>query len=138
MDKPLSTGGTYRNAAIVVLALLFGTCSQTERMATQPPVASPSPAAVDRRTASGPRFDIQALTAAHRSLPFGTEVLGENLANGRRIELRIADRGPYVRGRIIDLSPAAARRLRLKQQGVGLVGVTILPPTSPNLIASGR
>jgi hypothetical protein len=120
MDKPLSTGGTYRNAAIVVLALRLGTCSPTERMATQPSVAPPSPAAVGRRTASC------------------TEVLGENLANGRRVELRIADRGPYLHRRIIDLSPAAARRLGLKQRGVGLVGVTILPPTSPNLIASGR
>ena len=58
--------------------------------------------------ASGARFDVQALTAAHRSLPFGTVVLVENLATGRSIELRITDRGPYVRGRIIDLAGSGA------------------------------
>jgi peptidoglycan lytic transglycosylase len=164
MDEPLSTGGTYRNAAIIALALLFGAGSQTERMAAQPPpVATPSPAAADadaqaeeamkpagydqlgiaswyggrhqgRRTASGTRFDIQALTAAHRSLPFGTAVLVENLA----IALRISDRGPYVDERIIDLSLAAAQHLGLEGQGVGLVGLTILPPSPPSLVASGR
>jgi rare lipoprotein A len=81
-----------------------------------------------RRTASGARFDKRQLTAAHRSLPFGTRVLVENLANGRQVALRITDRGPYVAGRIIDLSQEAARRLGLEQQGVGLVGMTILPP----------
>lgn len=81
-----------------------------------------------RRTASGARFDERQLTAAHRSLPFGTSVLVANLANGRQIALRITDRGPYVAGRIIDLSQEAARRLGLEHQGVGLVGITILPP----------
>jgi rare lipoprotein A len=163
MDEPLSTGGTYRNAAIVALALLFGTCSQSERLAAQPPVATSSPADTEaedatkpagydqvgiaswyggrhqgRRMASGTPFDTQALTAAHRFLPFGSVVLVENLANGRGIELRITDRGPYVQERIIDLSMAAARRLGLEQQGVGLVGLTILSPASANLIASGR
>lgn len=70
-----------------------------------------------RRTASGARFDKEALTAAHRSLPLGTLVLVENLDNGRSIELRITDRGPYVEGRIIDLSLAAARRLGLEERG---------------------
>jgi rare lipoprotein A len=65
-------------------------------------------------------------------------VLVENLANGRTIELRIADRGPYVQGRIIGLSLAAAQRLGLEQQGVGLVGLTILSPALPSLIGSGR
>jgi rare lipoprotein A (peptidoglycan hydrolase) len=81
-----------------------------------------------RRTASGARFDKRQLTAAHRSLPLGTSVLVENLANGRQIALRITDRGPYVAGRIIDLSQEAAHRLGLEHQGVGLVGITILPP----------
>jgi hypothetical protein len=96
-----------------------------------------------RSTASGKRFDILAPTAAHRSLPFGAVVLVENLANGRTIELRIADRGPYVQGRIIGLWLAAAQRLGLEQQGVGLVGLTILSPAIlspalPSLVASGR
>jgi rare lipoprotein A len=91
-----------------------------------------------RSTASGKRFDILAPTAAHHSLPFGAVLLVENLANGRTIELRITDRGPYVQGRIIGLWLAAAQRLGLEQQGVGLVGLTILSPALPSLIASGR
>jgi len=60
------------------------------------------------RTANGERMQPGALTAAHRSLPFGTEVRVTNRRNGRSVMVRINDRGPFVRGRIIDLSPAAA------------------------------
>jgi rare lipoprotein A len=73
-----------------------------------------------RPTASGARFDRAALTAAHRWLPLGTIVLVENLENGRSVALRITNRGPYKPGRVIDLSQAAARRLGLEQQGLGL------------------
>jgi rare lipoprotein A len=66
-----------------------------------------------RRTASGERFDMHALTAAHPSLPFGTRLLVENPANGRSVVVRVNDRGPHVRGRIIDLSHAAARAIGL-------------------------
>src|ERR1700730_18994663 len=89
-------------------------------------------------TASGKRFDILAPTAAHRSLPFGAVVLVENLANGRTIELRITDRGPYVQGGIIGLWLAAAQRLSLEQQGVGLVGVTNLSAALAGLDALRR
>jgi peptidoglycan lytic transglycosylase len=65
----------------------------------------------DRQTASGEAMDPGALTAAHRTLPFGTEVTVINHDNGRSIVVRINDRGPFVRGRVIDLSPAAARAL---------------------------
>jgi rare lipoprotein A len=65
----------------------------------------------DRRTASGEAMDPAALTAAHRTLPFGTEVTVINHDNGRTVVVRINDRGPFVRGRVIDLSPAAARAL---------------------------
>jgi rare lipoprotein A len=64
-----------------------------------------------RRTASGERFSAGAMTAAHRTLPFNTRVRVTNLRNGRDIVVRINDRGPYVRGRIIDLTTAAARRI---------------------------
>jgi rare lipoprotein A len=65
----------------------------------------------DRQTASGEAMDPGALTAAHRTLPFGTEVTVVNRDNGRSVVVRINDRGPFVRGRVIDLSPAAARAL---------------------------
>jgi rare lipoprotein A len=91
-----------------------------------------------RRTASGARFDRRALTAAHPSLPLGTIVLVENLANGQSVALRITDRGPYRRGRIIDLSQAAARRLGLEGQGLGVVGLTVVPPAASTQITSGH
>jgi rare lipoprotein A len=62
-------------------------------------------------TASGETYDMHALTAAHRSLPLGTRVLVTNLENDRTVEVRINDRGPFIRGRILDLSYAAAREL---------------------------
>ena len=73
------------------------------------------------KTASGQRFDANALVAAHRSLPFGTVVRVTNLENGRRVTVRIIDRGPYGENRregaIIDLSPTAARRLGMLKDG---------------------
>ena len=74
-----------------------------------------------RRTASGERFDMNALTAAHPSLPFGTRVRVRNPRNGREVLVRINDRGPFTGGRIIDLSRAAAEAIGLIQAGVGPV-----------------
>ncbi len=74
-----------------------------------------------RRTASGDRFDMHALTAAHRKLPFGTKVEVTNLKTGRKVVVRINDRGPWTRGRIIDLSYAAAQRIGLARAGSGKV-----------------
>ena len=62
-----------------------------------------------RRTANGETFNTHALTAAHRTLPFGTRVKVTNVGNGRSVVVRINDRGPFVHGRVIDLSQAAAR-----------------------------
>jgi rare lipoprotein A len=74
-----------------------------------------------KRTASGERFDMNALTAAHRTLPFGTRVKVRNVLNGREVVVRITDRGPHIRDRIIDLSKAAAAALDLVQAGEGQV-----------------
>ncbi|NEQ83283.1 MAG: septal ring lytic transglycosylase RlpA family protein, partial [Moorea sp. SIO2I5] len=79
-----------------------------------------------RRTASGERFNQYALTAAHRSLRFGTRVKVTNLRNGRSVIVRINDRGPYVRGRIIDLSRGAARIIGLVRSGTAAVRIEIL------------
>ena len=75
-------------------------------------------------TANGERMDPNELTAAHRSLPFGTRVLVENLANGRSVVVRINDRGPFVGGRIIDLSKAAAASIGMIDAGTAKVRVT--------------
>jgi len=75
------------------------------------------------RTANGERYSPHAMTAAHKTLPFGTRVRVTNLSNGRRATFRINDRGPFIRGRIIDLTPRGAERLGFKRQGLTKVRV---------------
>lgn len=98
-----------------------------------------------RLTASGEVYDMNALTAAHPSLPLGSRVLVTNLKNGRSVEVRVNDRGPVVPGRIIDLSYAAARALDAVDDGAFSVRVRVLPerskssgPTSSPDDARGR
>lgn len=81
-----------------------------------------------RSTSTGERFDMNALTAAHKTLPLPSLVEVTNRANGRRVILRVNDRGPFVDGRIIDLSRGAAEELGLLQQGVGDVRVRYVGP----------
>jgi rare lipoprotein A len=76
--------------------------------------------------ASGARFNPSALTAAHRSLPFGTRVRVTHLGSGRSVEVRINDRGPFIAGRIIDLSKAAAQLIGMTASGVARVSMTVL------------
>jgi rare lipoprotein A len=78
-------------------------------------------------SASGSKFDQGTLTAAHRTLPFGTRVKVTNLRNGCSVNVRIVDRGPFVPGRIVDLSSAAARRIEIIEEGVARVRLDILP-----------
>lgn len=123
----------HRLVLTAILVLLAGCAS--------PPPAAPPPAAGTpvyraegqaswygqrhhgRRTASGERFDQHALTAAHRSLPFGSRAKVTHLRSQRSVVVRINDRGPYGRGRIIDLSRAAAERLGMLRSGVAPVRV---------------
>ncbi len=79
-----------------------------------------------QRVASGGWFNPNALTAAHKTLPFGTRVRVTNLRNGRSVVVRINDRGPYIRGRIIDLSRRAAQIVGMTKAGVVPVSVKIL------------
>src|SRR5258708_6995602 len=78
------------------------------------------------KTASGERCDPGAMTAAHRSLPFGTRVKVENLKTGKAVVVRINDRGPYVGGRVIDLTKAAAHKLGIVSSGTSRVRLTVL------------
>ena len=80
-----------------------------------------------RTTASGETFDMNGLTAAHRTLPLGTAVRVTNLDNGRWVEVVINDRGPYVGARVIDLSREAARRLHMERQGLAPVHIKEVP-----------
>ena len=95
-----------------------------------------------RVMASGKPFDDQKLTAAHRTLPLNTQVRVTNLKTGRSVNVTITDRGPYVHGRVIDLSKAAAKRLGIVKKGLVPVEITTLtppaaqPPQQPTKIAS--
>jgi rare lipoprotein A len=100
-------------------------------LATQGPVGSGVTGVASyywehQRLASGGWFDPSAMTAAHKTLPFGTRVRVTHLGNGRSVDVRINDRGPYIAGRIIDLSKAAASLIGMTGQGVARVKMQIL------------
>jgi rare lipoprotein A len=80
-----------------------------------------------RLTASGQRFDARKLTAAHRTLPLDTKVKVTNLENGKSVEVKVNDRGPYIPGRVLDLSTEAAKLLGMEKQGLALVRIEVLP-----------
>jgi rare lipoprotein A len=84
---------------------------------------------LDSPTASGEKMDDAALTAAHNFLPFGTKVLIENIANGRSVVVRINDRGPFVAGRIVDLSKTAAEAIDFIAAGVADVRLSVIYDT---------
>lgn len=130
----------------IVLAVALVTAPAIARIPAPPPLAAHSPAPAlapppyqvgiaswygqwfqGKETTSGERFDMYALTAAHRYLPFGTRVRVTNLLNKRSVVLRINDRGPVPSGRIIDLSYAAARVLHSCGDGLVPVRLDILP-----------
>jgi len=101
-----------------------GQCTQTGTASWYRPAAS------GQTTASGTAPGSGALVAAHPTLPFGTQVLVTDLASGRSVVVRVADRGPSTKGRIIDLSPAAATQLGMQQSGTAQVRLEIFHPAS--------
>jgi rare lipoprotein A len=118
-------------AALAALAACAG-----PRAARAPPPDPGPPAAFEegvasyygrahhgRRTASGERFDMLAMTCAHREHAFGTRLRVTDLATGRSVVVRVNDRGPFARGRVVDLSLAAARELGIVERGVARVRV---------------
>jgi rare lipoprotein A len=80
----------------------------------------------DGQTASGEAFDPHKMTAAHRTLPFGTRLLVTDVASGRSVTVRVNDRGPYVAGRVLDVSYSAAEKLGMVKRGVSQVRFAIL------------
>jgi len=120
------------------MGLLLAACAQEP---PPPPPPAPPPAATfsqvgvasyyapkfeNHKTANGERFKSDGLTAAHRTLPLGTMVRVTNLRNHRSVVVRINDRGPFSHKRIIDLSPAAARELGIRNQGLMHVKIEAL------------
>ena len=92
-----------------------------------------------RLTANGERFDMNELTAAHKTLPFGTRVLVHNPRTGKEVVVRINDRGPFIKGRVIDLSKAAAKALGMKGRGHDAVVLREVRPARAGgeLVAAG-
>jgi len=125
-----------RQTLVVSLALTLVACAHVAAKPSEPEAAPARPyfqqgvasvyadSLAGRLTASGEPYQLTALTAAHRSLPLGTRVLVISLSNGRSVWVRINDRGPFVQGRIIDLSRAAATQIGL----VGLMRVGLQMP----------
>lgn len=111
--------------AVFALALStgFSTPGLQDRAHAAAACGSASWYAMTSRTASGERANPNAMTAAHRSLPFGTRVTVENLRNRRKVTVRINDRGPFIRGRIIDVSKAAAHKLGMVRSGTARVRI---------------
>jgi rare lipoprotein A len=148
-----------RHTLIAVLTasmcVVFISCGKHKRAGA--PVRSPRPVKIGatergdatwygepyhgRRAASGEVYDMEQFTAAHKTLPFQTWVEVRNLANGKHVEVRITDRGPFVDGRIIDLSRAAAREIDLLRMGIAKVELRVIEapkdPPQPAAIATG-
>ena len=80
----------------------------------------------DTETASGEKFDKNELTAAHPSLPFGTKLRVTDVSSGRFVTVRVNDRGPYVRGRVVDISPSAAEALGMVDKGIANVRLDVV------------
>ncbi|MEQ1792620.1 MAG: septal ring lytic transglycosylase RlpA family protein [Nitrospira sp.] len=87
-----------------------------------------------KQAANGELFDMQALTAAHRTLPLGSMVRVVNLTNGKHVRVRINDRGPYVNGRILDLSQAAAVKLGMVQNGISVIQLEVIGDRRPDFV----
>ena len=77
------------------------------------------------RTAAGGRYDPHGLTAAHRTLPFGTRLRVTDLSTGQSVTVRVNDRGPYVAGRIVDLTSSAAEELGITERGIAMVKLEV-------------
>src|SRR5580693_8994758 len=128
--------------AVALAALLLSACAHKKRAQVPPPPpfrASAVPGAVEtgiaswyghpyhgRRAADGETYDMETLVAAHRTLPFNTWVRVYNLNNNKTVDVRIIDRGPFVDGRIIDLSHAAAQAIDMIGTGIAQVRLEII------------
>ena len=91
-----------------------------------------------KQAADGAPFDMRALTAAHRTLPLGSIVRVVNLKNGKHAHVKITDRGPYVKGRILDLSPGAAAQLGMTIGGLSVVQVQVVGERRPSALLSSK
>jgi rare lipoprotein A len=136
---PLEFGAAASEMAVEIVPVVDAPLADLPDPASAPVTAEPTATSLGtgtasfygrkfhgRRTASGEAFDMAAMTAAHRTLPFGSLVRVINPANGRSVTVRINDRGPFSRGRVIDVSRAAAEELGLVARGHGTVALELI------------
>jgi rare lipoprotein A len=128
----------FKMRANIVAMGVIGAALLLPELAQADQVGHASWYALHSRTASGEMMNPSEMTAAHRSLPFGTKVLVENLSNGRSVVVRINDRGPFVGGRIIDVSKAAASVLGMLGSGTAQVKVSSSGGGSPKIANSSE
>jgi rare lipoprotein A len=127
---------------VTLTGMLFGACSWVPKGDAQFDVGIKDRGVASwygeqfhgKQAANGEIFNMEALTAAHRTMPIGSVVRVVNLSNGRHIHVRITDRGPYVNGRILDLSHAAAVQLGMEHGGLTYVQVEIVGQRHPELV----
>jgi len=130
--RPRAAGTTALLAAAACLALLLFQCSDKKKTGSDSAYAEEGMASYygakfhGKKTASGEKFNMYAMTAAHRSLPFGAKVKVTNLDNGKQVVVRINDRGPWKEGRVIDLSRAAAAKLDMIDSGLARVRIEVV------------
>lgn len=127
----------------IIYIVLLGTILLSSCASTKPPNRSQliesgiaswyGPGFQGKKTANGETFNTNGFTAAHRTLPFDTEILVKNVSNGKSVTVRINDRGPYAKDRIIDLSKAVAKKLDIIDKGTAPVELYLLNQ-SPNSI----
>jgi rare lipoprotein A len=120
---------TIRRSTLAVAIAAFALLGTAEANAA-PGCGHASWYALSSKTASGERMNAAKLTAAHRSLPFGTKVLVTNKRNGKSVVVRINDRGPFIRGRVIDVSKAAAKDIGMVSSGTAQVCYQIVADSS--------
>jgi len=139
-------------ALLVVGGALGSGCAPVRRPVAAPPALAVGavqdgiaswygPGFDGRRTSSGEPYDQYDFTAAHRTLPLGTWAVVTNMTNGRSVRVYVNDRGPYVDGRVIDLSYGAARAIGMLEPGTTAVRILVLgtePPSEPQSVFVGE
>ena len=131
MDYQFKLNGWRSGSCVLGLMLLAISMIPDHSAVKQPAITGVASYYADKYhgklTANGEIFDMHALTAAHPTYPFGTRVKVMHMENRRSVIVRINDRGPFVKGRVIDLSLAAAKQLRMVRSGLAQVTLEILP-----------
>ncbi len=131
IHSPVSHHRLCRLACLLSLLLLFSSCcclggfkgAQYDEIGVASWYGHPYHG---RKTANGETYNMDKMTAAHQTLPFGTKISVTNLETGKKVKLRINDRGPFVKNRILDVSRKAAHKLGLFEPGTATVGIKIL------------